>query len=346
MQERVDRLEAELREVRSNTRDEVNTLADRVEAAEAKVGDAPAASGSVDQRLNDLQDSVNRIAAAQKSGDNMAYLRPNLNGHTPLPTDHGTFLVRIEGIDLDVASGKYSVHLNIGNPMALAVQQFTLRGDHGGGIPQLKDGEEYSIYNKKIEEWQRTLSPFEATVTKTLEPESWTPFDIQVEADSREQLELIRFEMMIENAHLERKEASAGGSQHGHIVVDSGAASVLKTDYGAFLISVKKAEPSASGTRLHIEIGNPYGFTINQCRLIGDYGEMVPKRDPTESSQAFAERLQTWTNTLLPFDSNVEMKLSSFRWNKATIIVPGPPEKVKFLRAQLRVENVTLPNAK
>ena len=28
-----------------------------------------------------------------------------------------------------------------------------------------------------------------------------------------------------------------------------------------------------------------------------------------------------------------------------SILVPGPPEEVKFLRARLRIENVTLPQA-
>ncbi|MBU6178589.1 MAG: hypothetical protein KGR69_02945 [Verrucomicrobia bacterium] len=43
-----------------------------------------------------------------------------------------------------------TVHLNIGNPQAIAVQQFTLRGDHGGGTPELPEGESYDLRNEKL----------------------------------------------------------------------------------------------------------------------------------------------------------------------------------------------------
>ncbi len=32
----------------------------------------------------------------------------------------------------------------------------------------------------------------------------------------------------------------------------------MKTDYGAFLITVKNTEPSQVGTKVKLEIGNPY----------------------------------------------------------------------------------------
>jgi len=346
LEKRIDRLEAELREVRSDTRDQVNGLGDRVEAAEAKVENSSSAK-NLEKRFANLQSSVNQMMRSQSGPDKMAYLRPNLKGHSTLPTDHGTFLVRIEGIDLDAAAGGYQIHLNIGNPMALAVQQFTLHGDYGGGVPKLEKGEEYSVYNKKIEEWQKTLTPFEATVTKTLKPFSWTPFNIGIKADSRDDLQLIRFSMKILNAQLEKQNVGGGGSaEFGHILVDSKAASVLKTDYGAFLIAVKKVEKGKTGTVLSIDIGNPYGFTINQCRIVGDFGGNIPKKLPSESPEETAARIQEWMDGLQPFDSLVSSRISAFRWNRATISVPGAPENVKFLRCQLKVENVTLPNAR
>ncbi len=133
--ERIDRLEAELRGIRSDTRDQVNELSDRVEAAEAKVGKS-SSTVNLEERFAVVDKEVSQLMRTQGSTDKMAYLRPHLNGHSPLPTDHGTFLVRIEGIDLDARAGGYQIHLNIGNPLALAVQKFTLRGDYGGGVPE------------------------------------------------------------------------------------------------------------------------------------------------------------------------------------------------------------------
>lgn len=346
LQERVDRLEAELRGIRSDTRDSVDSLKDRVIAAETKVG-VSASGKSLDERITLLEGSFGEVLSMKSRDNEMVYLRANLQGHAPLLTDHGTFLVRMEGIDLNVGSGGYTVHLNVGNPQAIAVQQFTLRGDHGGGTPELPEDEDYNLRNEKIKVWQETLKPFEYRVTKTLEPFSWTPFDIEIAADTREDLEMIRFSMIIENAQLNRQMAEGGGSsnQFAHIQVDSKSASVLKTDYGAFLVAIKGIEESEVGTRVHLEIGNPYGFTLDQCRLIGDYGDALPLRADSATEEEYTEKMQVWSASLMPFESMISSKISNFRWNKATILIPGPVEKVKFLRCQLRIEDVTLPAA-
>ncbi len=346
LQERVDRLEAELRGIRSDTRDSVDDLKNRVIAAETKVG-VSGTGKTLAERIALLEGSFGEVLTMKSRDNEMVYLRANLQGHAPLLTDHGTFLVRMEGIDLNVESGGYTVHLNIGNPQAIAVQQFTLRGDHGGGTPELPEDEDYNLRNEKIQAWQETLKPFEYRVAKVLEPFSWSPFDIEIAADTREDLEMIRFSMVIENAQLNRQMAEGGGSanQFAHIQIDSKAASVLKTEYGAFLIAIKGTEQSEVGTKVHLEIGNPYGFTLNQSRLIGDYGAALPVRTDSASEEEYTEKMQVWSASLQPFESMISSKISSFRWNKTTILIPGPVENVKFLRCQLRIEDVTLPAA-
>ncbi len=346
LQQRVDRLEAELRGVRSDTRDSVDALKERVIAAETKVGVSDSGK-TLDERIAMLEGSFGEVLSMKSRDNEMVYLRANLQGHAPLLTDHGTFLVRMEGIDLNLATGGYTVHLNIGNPQAIAVQQFTLRGDHGGGTPELPEDEAYNLRNEKIKAWQETLKPFEYRVTKEIEPFSWTPFDIEIAADTREELEMIRFSMIIENAQLTRRMADGSDSsnQFAHLRTDSKAASVLKTDYGAFLVAIKSIEESEVGTRVHLEIGNPYGFTLNQCRLIGDYGDALPLRTDSATEEEYTEKMQVWSASLTPFESMISSKISHFRWNRTTILIPGPVEKVQFIRCQLRIEDVTLPAA-
>ena len=345
LEERVDRLEAELRGVRSDTRDEVSELKNRVISAETTIG-ISSDGRSFEDRIGQLEASVSEYASMRQGNNGMVYLRPNLRGHAPLNTDHGTFLVRMEGMDLNIETGGYNVHLNIGNPHAIAIEQFTLVGDHGGGTPQLAEGEAYSLDNPKIQKWQESLKPFEYRVTKTLEPFSWTPFDIELTADSREELEMIRFSLRVENARLKRQTAIGGSENpYAHISIDSQAASVLRTEYGAFLITVKGAEKTDLGTRLDLEIGNPYGFTINECRLVGEYGPAIPQRADSTTPEEFSEQMGTWSASLQPFESMVSSKVSNFRWNAASVLIPGPIENVQFLRCQLRVEDVTLPAA-
>lgn len=347
LEDRIDRLEAELREVRSDTRDNVDQLKERVISAETKVG-VSSDGMSFEDRIGLIEDSMSEAISDKSSESKVVYLRPLMQGHAPLHTDHGTFLVRIEGMDINPEKDSgFTVHLNIGNPHALAIQQFTLKGDHGGGTPELLEDDDYSPDNPAIKAWQKTLKPFEYRVSKTLEPFSWTPFDIVLDAESREELELIRFEMIIENAQLNRPDSMTGdtSSQYSHVSVDSKAASVLKTDYGAFLIVVKNATEDENGTLLDIEIGNPYGFTINQCRLLGEFGIESPKREDSASNDEYSQNMQTWSASLRPFESLISEKISNFRWNKAKIRVPAPADQVKFLRCQLRVEDVTLPAA-
>lgn len=345
LEQRVDRLEAELRGVRSDTRDDVSELKDRVIDAETKIGFSSDGRSFV-ERLLQLEASVGEIADRGRGGNEMVYLRPTLRGHAPLRTDHGTFLVRLEGMDLNLETGGYDIHLNIGNPHAIAIEQFTLSGDHGGGTPVLGENEAYSLDNPKIRKWQESLQPFEYRVTKTLEPFSWTPFDIELAARSRDELELIRFSMAVENARLKRQTATgAGENPYAHISVDSEGASVLRTEYGAFLITVKGTEETDLGTRVNVEIGNPYGFTINQCRLVGEHGPALPDRAESDSPEEYSQKMGEWTSSLQPFEAMISNKIANFRWNKASILVPGKPDQVRFLRCQLRVEDVTLPAA-
>jgi hypothetical protein len=347
LEERIDRLEAELRGVRSDTRDTVEELKTRVISAETKVGVSDGGK-TLDQRIDSLEVSFGEVLSRTSLEDEMVYLRANFQGHAPLLTDHGTFLVRLEGIDLNAANGTFTVHLNIGNPQAIGVQQFTLRGHHGGGPPELPEGEAYNVRNEKLKAWQEGLKAFEYRVTETLEPFAWTPFDIEITADSREELEMIRFAMVVENAQLNRQSIEGGGSaagQFGHIDVDAKTATVLKTEYGAFLVAVKSAEQTDIGTKLHLEIGNPYGFTLSQCRLVGDYGAARPKRDESTSEEEYGEKMAAWSGSLQPFEAMIPAKISNFRWSKATVLMPGKVEEVKFLRCQLRIEDVTLPAA-
>jgi hypothetical protein len=345
LQQRVDRLEAELRGVRSDTRDEVSELKNRVISAETKIG-ISSDGRSFEERVTQLEASVSEYASMQQGKNGMVYLRPNLRGHAPLDTDHGTFLVRMEGMDLNLETGGYDVHLNIGNPHAIAIEQFSLVGDHGGGTPELDEGEAYSLDNPKIRKWQEGLKPFEYRVTTTLEPFSWTPFDIELAADSRDELEMIRFSLRVENARLKRQ-AAIGGSEnpHAHISVGAKGASVLRTEYGAFLITVKGTEKTDLGTRVDLEIGNPYGFTINQCRLVGEHGPAIPQRADSENPEDFSQKMGDWSAKLQPFEAMISSDIANFRWNSTSVLIPGPIEQVQFLRCQLRVEDVTLPAA-
>ncbi len=344
--ERLDRLESEIRAIRSDTQEEVETLRQSMGAT----GASKTATGTpLEARFAHLEDKFSELLQKYDDRGDLAYLSRNrLSGHSTMQTDHGTMLVRLEGIDLNIGGQGFTVHLSIGNPSGIAIQQFVLKGDFGSGVPVLEPGQDYSLFNKQIDEWQRSLTPFQSMVTKTLQPMAWTPVDVELPAKSREELDLMRFTMEVQNAELEgiAGSGSSGNNSHSHITIDSDAAGVLKTDYGAFLLVARDPVPDGVGTRVKIAIGNPYGFVINQCRLVGDFGLPVPARNVGEPQARYLARIQDWTTSLKPFTAQIDSKISSFRWNEATVLIPGPPSEVKFFRVQLRIENVTLPHAK
>ncbi len=343
---RIDRLEAELREVRSDTRDEVAALKTRVISAETTVGFSQD-SRSVQDRISHLEQGIETVRSLGARGNQSVFLRANMAGHSLLHTDHGTFFVSLDGMDIDIENGGFSVHLSIGNPYAFSISQFTLKGNHGGGTPELEEGEEYSLNNPTIRDWQEALTPFEYRVSKTLAPLSWTPFDIKLSADSREELEVVSFAMVVENADVTSEGVTEGGGVNSvaHLRLGAEVASIVKTQYGAFLVTFVKAEESDVGTRVHLEIGNPYGFIIDECRLSGQFGPEIPSRKGSISSEDYREKMTEWTAKLQPFEGMISNKLAGLRKNKATILIPAPADQVHFLRGSLQIETLSLPEA-
>lgn len=343
---RIDRLEAELREVRSDTRDEVAQLKMQVIAAETKIGFSQE-DGSFADRLGSLEQSVDGIRMLGSRGNRIVYLRTGMGGHTLLHTDHGTFLVRLENININIERGGYDVRLSIGNPYGFAINQFTLRGSHGGGTPELGEGKEYSLANPEIRAWQESLSPFELRVSKTLAPLTWTTFEIEMQADSREQLEVISFVMLVENADITTDEITGGQpeSSMAHLKMGSPGASIMRTEYGAFLVTFVSTEKSKTGTRVRLDVGNPYGFIIEEAQLSGEYGPAAPSREASATTAEYQQRMTKWATQLRPFEATISDKLFGLRKTNTTILIPAAEEEIQFLRCRLNVESLSLPKA-
>ena len=345
-QERIDRLEAELREVRSDTRDEVADLKTRVITAETKIGFSQE-DGSFSDRLGSLERSIDAFRTLGSRGNQIVYLRAGMTGHTLLHTDHGTFLVRIDGLDINIERGGYDAHLSIGNPYGFSINQFTLRGSHGGGTPELSEGEDYSLANPKIRAWQESLTPFEYRVTKPLAPLTWTTFDVEMKADSRDQLEVISFVMLVENADVTTDGMTGGQSENSvaHLKIGSQAASVMRTEYGAFLVNFISTEKSDAGTRVTLDIGNPYGFIIEEARLSGEYGPSVPSREASASTAEYRQRMTEWTTRLQPFEAALADKLFGLRKTQTTILIQHRKRRSSFCAADFTSSRSSLPQA-
>jgi hypothetical protein len=271
----------------------------------------------------------------------MAHLSPSIEGHQTLQTKHGTFLVRLEKLEKKVPGPGFIATLNIGNPLGLTIQEFVLKGEFGSPAPPLAPGEAYGDYSARLDAWQKTLTPFEENLAVSLKANAWTQVDLPLSAPNPGAVELIRVAMVIQRAHLDNQD---GVGEYSVINAASDAANLVQTDYGPFLVTVTGMHSEGSKTRIHLLVGNPYGFIVNNSRISGEFGPTPPKKMETESPTNHAQRLQHWAEQMAPFESTLAGTLAALRWSKASFTVPSTDQtKIKYIRSQIKVENITLP---
>jgi hypothetical protein len=322
-------------------------LKQRVESVEQKSSEAIAQTSSFAEEANSrfqrIEQSISNVMRIKEESEAVAYLEPEAPGHRTLQTEHGTFLVRIESIERDLVGGGYRAELNIGNPMGLELQEFRLKGDFGLPAPKLNPGEAYGDYSKRLDEWQKTMTPFDEGLVGSIQPNAWTRVSLPLRAASNpEQLKLIRVAMVVSRAQLANQE---GPGDFSVINADSDGAGLVKTDYGPLLMTVADMTPEGAGTRVRVRVGNPFGFVINEAILTGQFGPSPPRKMETEANELYRKRLELWSEQMLPLEAKFTGTIAPLRWSEATFLVPTADQsRIKYLRLKMQVTNITLPN--
>ncbi len=320
-------------------------LVNRIEAAEQKGAEAVQQTAAMvtetEARFQRLEQSLTNVIRTKEESEAVAYLDPAQPGHRTLQTDHGTFLVRLESISPN-ALGGYDVELNVGNPMGLEIQEYRLKGDFGQPAPTLNPGEPYSEFSKRLDEWQKTLTPYDQTLTDVVMPDAWSRVVLPLKAGSQEELKLIRVAMVIKRARLANQEGTGG--EFSVINTDSDGAGLVKTDYGPLLMTVVGMEPEGASTRVRVMVGNPFGFIINEGILSGQFGPTPPRKMETEAPPLYQKRLQIWSEQMQDFQTRFIGTISPLRWSEASFTVPSNDQNaIKYLRIQMQISNITLP---
>ena len=291
-------------------------------------------------RFQRLEQSLNSVLRMKEDSEAVAYLDPKSPGHRTLKTNHGTFLVRLERIDRNPTGG-FTAVLNIGNSMGLEVQGYRLKGDFGDPPPQLQPGEAYGDYSKRLDEWQKTLTPYEVGVTDIISPNAWSQVSLPLNASTEEDLQSIRVAMSIQRARLANQD---GQGEFSVVKADSDGAGLVKTEYGPLLMTVSGTEPVGASTRVRVLIGNPFGFVINEGALSGQFGPTPPKKMESESAPLYQKRLQLWSEQMKDFQTTLTGSIQPLSWSPASFLLPtSDVTQIKYLRLQLKVTNITLP---
>ncbi len=352
-QEKIESLETELTLIKSSLRDlkdrvqgeseRTDNFTHRIETTEEQSRDAlEQASNAVIQqgnRFKRVEEGIAQISKAQQKRESLAYLKVGVKGHAPIRTAHGTFLVRLDKLTPTPGGGS-QVDVLIGNLLGLTVQQFELKGDFGSNSPELTPGEKYEVFSQRLDQWQKTLSPFAVTISEELPPNSWTKATFNLPATSNERdIELLRLSMSIKRAYLSEKKQL---SEFAFTSIDSKSALIIKSPYGSFLLTFDNAERQEGGMMISARIGNPLGYAITQSELEGWYGTQPPTQTAGETPQDFSLRLGIWNKNLKPFKIPISTRLKPMLWTPVRFMMPADESHLKHIRLKFKVQRVSL----
>lgn len=322
-------------------------LKQRIEAVELKGTEVVTQTSSLveanEARFQRIEQTLTNVMRIKEESEAVAYLDPTSEGHRTLKTDHGTFLVRMEKIQRNPAGGGFTIDLNIGNPTGLELQEYRLKGDFGQPAPQLQPGEAYGDYSVRLDEWQKTMIPFEETIVVPVLPNAWSRISLPLNAPSEESLKLIRVAMVVQRARLSNQE---GAGDYSVVNADSDGAGLVKTEYGPLLMTVTGMVPEGGSTRVQVSVGNPFGFIINEGILSGQFGPTAPRKMESESTGLYQQRLLLWSQEMEEFKTRFTGTISPLSWSQASFVLPTTDQsRIKYLRLKLEVSNLTLPKS-
>lgn len=342
----VELLKSSLRDLKDRVQDEserTDNFSHRIETTEDQSKDAlEQASNAVIQqadRFKRVEKGMAQIAQTQQKRESLAYLSIGAQGHAPIRTTHGTFLIKLDKLDPIPGSGS-QVNLQIGNLLGLTVQEFDLKGDFGSRAPELMPGEKYEIFSQRLDDWQKTLTPFEVTINTELQPDRWTKATFKLPRTSNKPpIELLRLSMSIKRAYLNEKKKL---SDYALTSIDAKAALMLKSPYGSFLLSIDRAERKEGGMMIHARIGNPLGYTISHSDLEGWFGPAPPTRTADETSSNFTLRFNLWNKNLKSFKIPITTRLKPMLWTPVSFMLPADESHLKYIQVKFNVKGISL----
>lgn len=351
--EKIEELEKEVSLLKSSLRDlkdrvqgeseRTDNFTQRIETTEQQSKDAiEQASNAVMQqadRFKRVERGMAQIAKTQQKNESLAYLNVGRQGHAPIRTGHGTFLVQLKKLE-PIPGGGSRAHIQIGNSLGLTVSQFDLKGDFGSRAPELMPGEKYEVFSQRLDDWQKTLTPFAVTINAELLPDRWTNTVFNLpETSNKIGTQLIRLSMTIKRAYLSEKRDL---TEFAITSIDSKAALMLKSPYGSFLLAIDSAERQDGGMMVHARIGNPLGYTITLAELGGSYGPAPPTQIASETPQNFTIRFNLWNNNLKQFQIPITTRLKPMLWTPISFMLPADKSHLKHIRLKFNVQRVSL----
>jgi len=113
------------------------------------------------------------------------YIDVNSKNYSVVKSDVGTFLVSCQGAEPYLEG--YKLHLHIGNPTAMTVNNPTINIEWGREMPKWDSSTK--DYSKICNDWKQSLKTTSITLTDPLKPGAWNAVDVILAPAKAEDLE-------------------------------------------------------------------------------------------------------------------------------------------------------------
>jgi len=322
LEARITELEEEREAGRTLVSSQVGDLEQRIAEAERSRRDyretvIREANRNTD-RIQRVERTVRLLNEAILSGQRATGFSITRQGHFPVQTRYGSFLMELTGYD-KTGEG-YDLHLRVANATSFKIFQFRLRGEFGRRSPDLPEDASFAENAATLDEWESSLTRFDREFDTRLEPGTWNSIVLPLPAPRLIDLEFIRLWFEVQRVSLQKPPSAKPA-----VVFDATQSelSVLSSDYGTFYLKMEDIEPAEGGQELTLRFGNPLGITINEIRLTGSLGRNPPRTDPDVPPDQQQARYLRWRQSLRPFDVKVSRTLKPMQWTTITFELPA-----------------------
>jgi uncharacterized coiled-coil protein SlyX len=117
-----------------------------------------------------------------------------------LPTDHGSFILSVEGFRK--TDKGHEMEVRFGNPLGFTVTRASLVGRFGPAQPKAETFPEFSDYRFRLSEWQQRLRTFEIEIPGELAPFSWSPKTLLLRTTDPADLAFVECQLQVKNVSL------------------------------------------------------------------------------------------------------------------------------------------------
>lgn len=145
------------------------------------------------------------LPASRPAGSSTATFdasRPDSSILHVLPSDAGTFYLKLEKIVPGTGNGSQQLHLRFGNPLGMTIDKIRFHGTLGKKPPQAGPNDPPEKRELDQLQWRQTRHAFSREIRSTLKPMQWNEITLELPAATAADLEHVECRVDVLELHL------------------------------------------------------------------------------------------------------------------------------------------------